>query len=113
MRPDGSTVPLYDLRCDVCDEVTLDVLQTVSEPVTLCPCGGRLLRTWIGKPPSVIGDECDVTVRHGLCHADGTPQRFTSKAEMKQEAARRGLVNHVEHLGTKGGDKSKFTSRWI
>jgi hypothetical protein len=27
-------------------------------------------------------------------------------------AKKRGLTNKVEHIGIKGGDKSKFTTRW-
>ena len=61
----------------------------------------------------VIGDECDVTVRHGICNADGTPRRYTSKSEMAKEAAKRGLENHVVHVPAPGSDKSKWTSRWV
>lgn len=62
---------------------------------------------------SVIGDEIDVTIRNGLCHPDGTPQRFTSRAELKREEKKRGMENHVVHIGSKGSDKSKHTTRWI
>ncbi len=55
-----------------------------------------------------IGDECDVLVRHGLCHEDGTPRRFRSKAEMKRVADSKGLVNFVRHT-----DGDKHVSRWI
>lgn len=65
-----------------------------------------------GSLHNVVGDECDVLVRNGLCNSDGSPRRYTSKIEMRKEAERRGLVQHVEHLGTKGGDRSKHTVRW-
>ncbi len=60
-----------------------------------------------------VGDECDVMARNGLCNPDGSPRRYTSKAEMAREAKKRGLVNHVEHIGGKGSDKSKHTQRFV
>jgi hypothetical protein len=62
---------------------------------------------------SVIGDEIDVSIKHGLCHPDGSPRRFTSRAELKREEKRRGMENHVVHIGSKGSDKSKHTTRWV
>ena len=50
----------------------------------------------LGIAPGVIGDEIDVTVRHGLCNEDGTPRRFTSMAELRREASARGLVIYGE-----------------
>src|SRR5712692_10951246 len=43
------------------------------------------------KAPSVHGDSIDIEVRHGICHDDGTPRRFTSKAELKRVAHEAGL----------------------
>ena len=59
----------------------------------------------------VQGDECDVLVEHGLCNSDGTPRRYRSKQEMKKEAKKRGIENHVVHIGLPGSDKSPFTTR--
>jgi hypothetical protein len=61
----------------------------------------------------VVGDECDVTVRHGLCHENGEPRRFRSKAEMAKVAAAKGLTNYVRHVGSKGSDKSAHTQRFV
>jgi hypothetical protein len=69
-------------------------------------------KVWL-SPSAVIGDECDVYIKHGLCHDDGTPRRFTSKAEMAQVAKKKGLFNWVEHVPSPGSDKSKHTTRWI
>ena len=77
-------------------------------------CAGRMARVWLpGKANSVIGDEIDVWVKHGLCHDDGSPRHFTSRAEMAQVAGSKGLENHVVHIGARGSDKSKHTTRWI
>ena len=60
--------------------------------VGLCPLEPR---PW---GVSVVQDtiEGGVLIAHGLCHEDGTPQRFDSKSAMKLEAARRGLVSWSE-----------------
>ncbi len=55
-----------------------------------------------------IGDECDVWIRHGICHPGGAPRHFTSKAEMARAAKEAGKENVVRHI-----DGSKHTSRWI
>lgn len=66
-----------------------------------------------GKANAVIGDEIDVTISNGLCHADGTPRRFRSRQELARAAGHAGLTNHVEHQGGKSGDRSKHTTRWV
>lgn len=118
-------MPMYDYACSTCGRVATDVLEPVSAPPRVCGwdivdgapkrCEGVMDRVLMptGRG-TVIGDECDVTVRHGLCHSDGTPQRFTSKAAMRRQAEQRGLTNHVEHKpASRGSDKSPHTSRWI
>lgn len=66
-----------------------------------------------GKSAGVIGDECDVTVKHGICNLDGTPRNYRSKSEMRRVAAERGLENHVTHMTLPDTDRSPHTSRWI
>lgn len=61
----------------------------------------------------VIGDECDVWIRHGLCNDDGSPRHYTSKEAMRRDAKAKGLVNIVEHVSSPESDKSKHTTRWI
>lgn len=76
-------------------------------------CGAPTVRLWTAQGTAgVSGDECDVTIKHGLCHEDGSPRRFTSKAELAKAAKDKGLVNYVRHAPPPGTDKSKFTSRW-
>jgi hypothetical protein len=62
--------------------------------------------------PTVVGDACDVTIEHGICWPGGAPRHYTSKAEMKREAWKRGLVNYVRHVPVPGSDKSPFTASW-
>jgi hypothetical protein len=106
-----------DMVCPVetCGHSLLDIFLEFGAPCACPTCGTEMIRLWVGAQSSaaIIGDECDVTVRHGLCHEDGTPRRFTSKEEMKRVAAAKGLVNHVEHITSRGSDKSPHTTRWI
>jgi hypothetical protein len=108
-------MPFYDKRCNKCEAIFIDVLEPVeTAPLIHSGCGGTIERAWIGGVGSkVIGDEIDVTIRHGLCNADGSPRRFRSRTEMNKVAKERDLINRVEHLGSKGSDRSKHTTRWI
>jgi len=93
----------------------------IEQDGTVCcdKCGKRLV---VGEYPfcphgmqanSVIGDEIDVWVAHGICNDDGSPRHFTSREAMKKEAEKRGWTNRVEHIGQNGTDKSKHTTRWV
>lgn len=109
-------MPFYDKRCESCQKVEMDVLEAVSTIDHVCTCGGQMKRVWIGgRVSAVIGDDIPggMEVRHGLCNEDGSPRKYYSKSEMKREATQRGWVNHVEHIGAPGSDKSKHTSRWV
>jgi hypothetical protein len=109
-------MPLYDRRCNKCGEEVRDVWEGVNWLAPSCAvedCEGQLERVWLSKPPGVVSDECDVWVRNGICNEDGSPRHYRFKSEMKAEAKRRGMENHVVHQGGKGSDKSPHTSRWI
>lgn len=108
-------MPFYDKKCKSCQAITVDVLEAVYAAPALCTCGGELERVWLGKASSVIPDDIPggIFIKNGLCNADGSPRKYYSKTEMKQEAARRGLVNHVTHIGERGSDKNKHTTRWV
>lgn len=106
-------MPMFDRLCDQCSAEKFDVLEPSVTPDPVCACGGRLRRAWLSKPPAAIGDECDVWIKHGLCNEDGSPRRYRHKSEIAFEAKARGMMNYVRHVGTKGGDKSKHTTRWF
>lgn len=114
MDSEGSHTPFYDRTCMVCDHRIIDSYEPVTPPLVPCPqCGESTVRAWLTHPPAAIGDECDITIKHGLCDAEGNPVRYRSKSEIAREAKRRGLVNIVEHQGTKSGDRNPHTTRWI
>lgn len=107
-------MPMYDRHCYRCGATKQDLLEPMATTNPVCRCGGEMERVLMPtNRDNVLGDECDITVKHGLCNPDGTPRRYTSKVEMRREAAKRGLVSHVEHVGGKGTDKSKHTTRWV
>jgi len=108
-------VPNYDVTCTACEADELDVLlPSWQTPVPPCPvCLGPREKVWRAKANAVIGDECDVWVKHAICNDDGTPKRYRSKQAMKEAAAAKGMVNHVEHIAGPGSDKNKHTQRWI
>ncbi len=108
-------MPMYDRTGTLCSHRMIDCWEPVEMPVDVpCPeCGGPTVRAWLSKPAAVIGDECDITIKHGLCDANGNPVRYRSKAEIARVAKERNLSNRVEHIGAQGSDKSKHTARWV
>lgn len=109
------TFTTFHLWCDTCKNRTKS-LQWDYEPTPACAtCGGAQgpLYGQGNKAATIIGDECDFLAPHGVCHEDGSPRRFTSKAEYRQALAAKGLENIVTHVPNRGSDKSKFTTRWI
>jgi len=107
---------MYDYRCLSCGHTDIDVLAPVAAFMRACSaCKPGLMRRVLlpGKANAVIGDEIDVTIRHGLCDAEtGEPVRYRSREALMKEAASRGMHNRVEHVGESGSDKARATTRW-
>jgi hypothetical protein len=103
-------MPFYDLTCPN-DHKQRDVFLKLGERPPCSTCGEPTETLW-EKSSGVIGDECYVWAKNGICHENGDPKLYTSKAAMKKAADEKGLVNRVRHLGTKGGDRSPHTTRW-
>ncbi len=106
-------MPVYDYQADPCGCREIDVYEPVAAPTRSCSHGNPLKRTWFTTPPAVIGDECDVWIKHGLCEESGAPRHFTSKADIARAAKEKGLINKVQHIGRPGGDKSPHTTKWV
>jgi hypothetical protein len=104
---------LIDTKCWRCGHKKYDVFVVLGQPYPDCEkCGGECERLYeAGSTAGVVGDECDVWIRHALCNADGSPRRYTSRQEIAREAAKRGWTNHVEHVAVES-DKNKHTQRF-
>lgn len=104
---------MYDFKCCTCDRVE-ERLEKMGTREVPCSCGGTMDHVWLpGTGANVVGDEIDIWIKHGICHENGEPRHYTSKEEMRRVAKEKGLVNRVEHVGTRGSDKSRHTTRWI
>lgn len=104
---------MIDLRCTVCSRIQEDHLERDSDKARPDCCGTPMERVFLPtQRGQVIGDEIDITIKNGLCHADGTPRRFRSRAELRRAETAAGMTNYVVHRGSQGGDKSKHTTRW-
>ena len=103
------------LACPKCG-VRIEKLLWDSEPLPACPvCLVPYEIESLGffaKAHTVIGDEIDITVEHGICNPDGTPKRYTSKSDMRAAERALGLTNQVRHVGMPGSDKSPHTTRF-
>jgi hypothetical protein len=111
-------VRLIDIKCAKCERVVIDHLERDEDrnrPVC-CeqPMGRVYLPTNRGQ---VIGDDIpgglEIKNGRGLINPDGTPRKYYSHTELNRAAKAAGWENHVVHIGSKGGDKSKHTSRWV
>lgn len=112
------TFKAFRFACPCRPDETFTALQWDSDAPPRCPfcrANERVGRVEgrASASAAVIGDECDVVIRHGICNPDGTPKRYTSKSDMRQAARALGLENRVEHVPLPGTDKSPHTSRWI
>lgn len=100
----------YDQHCLDCGhewEITHGV-PGVHPP---CPvCYGPSER-WYKGGYGVIGD--DIPGGLWVENLGHKPVKVYSKSELKFEAEKRGLVQKVRHVGTKGSDKSSLTQRWV
>lgn len=104
---------LLDLKCATCDRTVMDHLERDEDKSRPDCCGVTMERVFLPTGRGQVqGDECDVWVKHGICNPDGSARHFTSKQDMRRAADAAGQTNYVEHKGTKGGDRSRHTSRW-
>jgi hypothetical protein len=82
--------------------------------VVPCPQCGKsadIAFVSVNLAPGVFSDSIPggMMIKHGLCHADGTPRRYDSKTEIFAEAAKRGLC---QSGNTPFGKESGYR-RWV
>ena len=92
----------FKQRVFVCDcGATVTAWRWNTDPNPVCVCAKVMDEQGtvaLGQAPGVLGDTIPggVWIRHGLCHADGTPKRYDSLTEIRREAARRGYTLYGE-----------------
>jgi hypothetical protein len=107
---------LIDTQCPACAAVAIDVWVTDHDYPPCDACGTPVERLFQGTGTGhVIQDSIEggVIIEHGLCHPDGSPQKFYSKSGLAAEAKRRGLVNRVSHKTGNDSDQAPHTTRWF
>jgi len=94
MRPDD-VCKNWAFKCLGPDQHTFKEVRWFSAGPPECPeCAAPSDHDWptsFGQAPSVIGDEIDLWVRHGLCREDGSPRHFDSMTSLRRAAAEKGL----------------------
>lgn len=115
MSVERSVFTTRRFQCEPCGRKIKQLCWDYDAPPACVECAAQMTHD---APPAnaahtVIGDECDVWVRHGLCHEDGSPKRFTSKQAMREEARAKGLEPAVRHTPLPGTDKNPHTQRFI
>jgi hypothetical protein len=110
-------MPVFDYRCPSCTCDRDDVYVHSATHTVACPkCSATMDRVW---KPSSCGGVIDDSIPGGMTvdvpfgYRDGKLQKFYSKTEVREAAKRAGYEPYVQHRGSKGGDKSTKTSRWI
>jgi hypothetical protein len=81
---------------------------TCGSPTEETDRGGRQF----AQAPSVIGDEIDIEIRHGVVNDDGSPRRFRSRAELRKAASEKGLVIAGETPNPTSQQKEE-KARWV
>ena len=99
-------MPRYDVVCPAGHEDEI-VAKWDERDVPCKTCQQPTERIW--RAPAMHGDEIDY-IDDNLGHE---PIRITSKAQRKRLMQERGLVEAVRHVGTRDGDRSPHTTRWI
>jgi hypothetical protein len=77
------------------------------DPAPVC-CGTEMAPevVRIDRSSSVLGDEIDIVIPHGMCHDDGSPKRWRSRSELRAAEKAKGWV--------RVGDTPNSTpNRWV
>lgn len=105
-------MPIFDVKCTVCEWQRENVFEHVGKPCVCGQCGQPTEHVWRSASFAVHGDDQFIGGKtfENLGHE---PVTVYSRAELKREMDARGLQPFVRHRGDPGSDKSKHTSRWV
>lgn len=113
-------MPIYSYECEPCKSGEFERASTIAaRHEQLCDKCGRVLIKLI-RMGTVVPDDIPggLLVKHGICNGDGSPRRYYSKSEIRKACAEKGVFcralqdGGANHVGERGSDKSKYTSRW-
>lgn len=95
-----------DLQCPSCGKQFIDVfcVPPTYPNCDVCPPddllgGPHLIRLFLPtSSPTIHGDSIPggIEIKHGICHADGTPKKYYSHSEIHKAAKAKGYVNQPE-----------------
>lgn len=80
-------MPLFDIRCQKCENLEENVVLSADEAVPQCSCGGDREKVWGHAPKTHIFKE------GWYEHLASEPIYITSKKQLKQECKERNLFS--------------------
>lgn len=105
-------MPIRDRICNVCGWMKEDNYEPRTSMDVLCPEGHKTEIVYAGSSCAIHGDDKFIGGMV-LENLDNRPVTVYSRSQLKREMQARGLEPAVRHVGERGTDKSKHTSRWI
>jgi hypothetical protein len=102
-------MPIFDRRCDVCGWTKADNYEPHGA-IVRCPNGHETVREWTTAPTMIPDSIPGGRVVENLGH---TPVTVYSRSELRRVLQARGLEEFVRHVGTRDGDRSTHTQRWL
>lgn len=104
-------MPMRDRRCPECGWSKDDNYEPRTAMDVLCP-NGHKTEILFTSNVSIHGDDQFVGGKT-FENLGNRPVTVHSRSELKREMAARGLQPFVRHVGERGSDRSKHTTRWI
>lgn len=103
-------MPIFDVQCGN-GHTTEFIGSSAQITETRCHCGASVERLFTVGRSSVISDA--IPGGEVIENLAATPVTFYSRSEKRQYMQQHGIREHVQHVGTPGGDKSPHTTRWV
>ena len=107
-------MPMFDRACSSCSWQKVDCLEPVKFDAPNCPdCGKPTERVWLASARSAAVIDDSIPGGQWIENLGNKWQKFYSKSDIARAAKAAGLQPFVRHVGTRSGDKSKHTTRWV
>jgi len=112
-------MPVYDLECQVCGHLKVDVIARIDHLPDCDQCGGVTRHVWTGEKMQIAAD--DIPGGIVLENLGPVPVKVYSHSELRRllrqpRTDKQGntyfLTPFVRHVGVPGTDKSPHTTNW-